>query len=169
MGSGKSTVGELLAERLDWRFLDLDRAIEERAGLAIEQVFDRFGEIAFRKLENEVLAGVAAGPERVVVALGGGAFVSDVNRSVVAASGVSVWLDVPVRVSLRRVGTGRGRPLAQSPSQMVRLYRSRLRFYHEADVRIRAGEAPPERIARAIVRLLQEDWPVAAERRCLEL
>ena len=86
MGCGKSTVGTALASRLGWRFVDLDREAEDRAGLSIPKVFLRFGEGHFRRLEFEVLRDVARAEGRAVVALGGGTFVSEVNRVVVARS-----------------------------------------------------------------------------------
>lgn len=170
MGSGKSTVGAALARRLNWRFVDLDRAIEERAGLRVQQIFASFGEGHFRKLEFESLREVARTPERAIVALGGGAYVSEVNRRVVAQSGMAVWLDVPFRLLVARIASeGRKRPLAKAPDQLYALHRSRLPFYHEADVRIRAGSASPDVVARAIVRIVREDWSVVVERRRLLL
>jgi shikimate kinase len=170
MGCGKSTIGSALAERLHWRYVDLDKAAEDRAGLPIPKIFLRYGEGYFRRLEYDVLRDVSREPGRAIVALGGGTFVSEVNRRVVEHSGVSVWLDVPFRTLSRRiVSQGRRRPLAQSPDQLYRLHRIRLPFYHEADIRIRAGDAAPEAVARSIVRMIREDWPVVVERRKLLL
>jgi shikimate kinase len=170
MGCGKSTVGHALAERLRWRFIDLDKAAEERAGLPVPKIFLRYGEGHFRRLEYDVLREVSREPGRAIVALGGGTFVSEVNRRVVERSGVSVWLDVPFRMLARRIGAQGGRrPLAQSPDQLYRLHRTRLPFYHEADIRIRAGDASPDAVARSIVRMIREDWPVVVERRKLLL
>jgi shikimate kinase len=170
MGCGKSTVGALLAERLRWRFVDLDREVEERVGVAIPKIFLRHGEGYFRRLEFDVLREVSRAEGRAVIALGGGTYVSEVNRRVVARSGISVWLDVPFRVLARRIGAqGKGRPLAQAPDQLHRLHRMRLPFYHEADIRIRTGTAPPDSVTRAILRMVREDWPVVVERRKLLL
>jgi len=72
MGSGKSTIGPLLAERLGWRFLDLDSEIERREGRPVARIFSESGEAHFRKLESEALASLL-GRRRVVLALGGGA------------------------------------------------------------------------------------------------
>jgi shikimate kinase len=169
MASGKSTVGPLLARRLRYPFVDLDHLAEERAGLEIPTIFQRFGEGYFRRLEFEVLRDLARAPGRAVVALGGGTFVSEVNRRLVARSGISVWLDVPFPVLARRLVSQGRRPLAASPDQLRRLHATRLPFYHEADVRIRAGDAPADAVVRAIVRTVREDWPVVVERRRLLL
>jgi shikimate kinase len=167
MGSGKTTVGKLIAERLHWSFVDLDRRIEEVAGKKIRAIFSDDGEGRFRRLENDVLREVARDAGRAVIALGGGAFVSEVNRAVIRRSGVSVWLDVPIRALVGRALGDRRRPLAATAEQMNRLYRSRLPFYHEADVRLRVGDASADRIAVEAIKLLREDWQIVAERRRL--
>lgn len=167
MGSGKTTLGRLLAERLKWDFIDLDTRIEEAAGIPIRRVFELRGESHFRKLEHEALREVTADRTRSIVALGGGAFVSEVNRAVIRRAGVSVWIDAPFRIVSRRILGDRKRPLAQTAEQIHQLYRARLPFYHEADIRLRVGDATPNRIAREVLRVLREDWSIVAERRRL--
>jgi shikimate kinase len=169
MGSGKTSVGRLLAEKLEWTFVDLDHRIEDRAGQTIRKIFMQSGERRFRSLECDALREVGRESGRSIVALGGGAFVSEVNRAVIRRTGVSVWLDVPFRTLLRRVSGDRRRPLAGDRERLHELYRTRLPFYHEADVRVRAGEAPAERLAAEVLRVLREDWSTVAERRRLSL
>lgn len=169
MGCGKSSLGSLLAERLGWRFADLDEVIEGRTGVTVRRIFAAHGEARFRRLEHEALRAIAREPGRLIVALGGGAFLSEANRAIIRRSGVSVWIDVPFRTLVRRVAGDGARPLARSPEQLHALYRARLPFYFEADVRIRAGNAPTERIARDLLRCLREDWDALADRRRLRL
>lgn len=167
MGSGKSTLGKLLADRLNWEFIDLDSRIEETCGMPIRRVFELRGESHFRRLEHEALRAVSADRGRAIVAIGGGAFVGEVNRAVIRRAGVSVWIDAPFRVLSKRIIGDRKRPLVQSAEQIHQLYRSRLPFYHEADIRLRVGDAHPNRIAREVLRVLREDWTIVAERRRL--
>src|ERR1700722_9403973 len=82
MGSGKSTVGPLLAARLGWHFVDVDNVIEAEAGAAIAEIFARYGEGAFRDREHATIARLATG-ERLVLALGGGAIEREDTRALV--------------------------------------------------------------------------------------
>ena len=91
-GTGKSTVGVVLAERLGRPLIDLDQLIEERAGLSIREIFQQGGEPLFRDLESASLEEAVAGPASVI-SLGGGAILRESNRQRLAQSGVCFWLD----------------------------------------------------------------------------
>lgn len=112
-GTGKSTVGPALADRLGWAFVDADPEIERRAGRTIRDIFDREGEPHFRKLEAETLAEFL-GRDRLVLAPGGGAVLSDQTRERMRAAGPVVWLTAPVDLLLERLQrdptTGERRP-----------------------------------------------------------
>lgn len=128
MGSGKSTVGVRVAELTRRSFVDLDGLIERRHG-PIPELFRR-GEPGFRKIEEETLAEVLAGPESVI-ALGGGAVLSPLNRERLAARAFTVYLDVAVETAWERV-RGSDRPLAQREDEFRRLYASRRQVYAAA-------------------------------------
>ena len=109
-----------LARRLGLPFEDTDSRIERAAGRSIERLFAEEGEARFRALESLELArlvGEADAPR--VVATGGGLFVARENRELVHGAGVSLWLDIPDDVVVRRLGQGSGRPLATSPAGAV--------------------------------------------------
>jgi shikimate kinase len=147
MGSGKSTVGRLLAQQIGWHFADLDPLIEETAGLDIPAIFERLGEPAFRELETEVLARVVGeAVERsrpTVIALGGGTFAQPQNRELLREAGVRVvWLHCEMETLLARCATIRNRPLFRDAQSFRALYEQRLPFYESADYRVESGAEP---------------------------
>ena len=127
MGAGKSTVGARIAERTARPFVDLDRLIERRHG-PIPELFER-GESEFRQIEEGMLAEALAGPESVI-ALGGGAVLSPLNRERLRAGAFTVYLDVGVETAWERV-QGSERPLARREDDFRKLYESRQQTYAE--------------------------------------
>jgi shikimate kinase/3-dehydroquinate synthase len=128
MGAGKSTVGRRVAELTARQFIDLDRLIERRHG-PIPELFER-GEPEFRQLEEGLLAEALAGPE-AVIALGGGAVLSPLNRERLRARALTIFLDVDVETAWKRV-RGSDRPLARREEDFRKLYASRQEVYAEA-------------------------------------
>jgi shikimate kinase len=155
MGSGKSTIGRLLAHRLGWSFFDTDEEIEAAERIRIFEIFEQRGEPEFRRLESEILVQHVRWIERgrpAVLALGGGAFVQPQNRRLLEDSGVTVWLDCPFDVVATRVSQASHRPLARDPEQFAALYRERQESYRMADVHIRIATDDPAEAVEAILR-----------------
>ncbi len=147
MGSGKSTVGRLLAAQLAWHFVDLDSEIERHTGLPISQIFEQKGEPVFRDIEHDcltrVLGWASERDARVVLALGGGTFAQPRNAALlhnVDAPGVAViWLDCAIESLLQRCVLMGDRPLFRDEASFRRLYEERLPYYRLADYRIESG------------------------------
>jgi shikimate kinase len=150
MGSGKSTVGRLLAAQLAWHFVDLDAEIERHTGLPISQIFEQKGEQVFRDIEHEclvrALGSAAERDARVVLALGGGTFAQSRNAALIQnvgspqRTGVAVvWLDCPIESLLQRCVLMGDRPLFRDEASFRKLYEERLPYYQQADYRIESG------------------------------
>ena len=157
MGSGKTTVGQLLARQLAWRFVDLDTRIEQRAGLTITQIFERQGEPLFRQIEHEelrrALGEATDQPARTVIALGGGTWAQPPNTELLRrSSAVVVWLDCPMDVLLARCVTMTHRPLFRDEASFRKLYAERLPFYQQADYRVESS-TDPRRVVEQILAL----------------
>ncbi len=133
MGSGKSTVGREVASGLSFEFVDTDELIESRSGQTISQIFADKGESAFRDLESEVLASLAA-RSGLVISTGGGIILDPANRALLEKLGCIVWLDAPEDIIVERVTRNRKRPLVQTddPRETVtRLLGQRRPLYSE--------------------------------------
>ncbi|MCS6805434.1 MAG: shikimate kinase [Acidobacteriota bacterium] len=155
MGSGKTTVGRLLAERLGCRFIDLDEQIAQHAGKSIRQIFSEDGEAAFRLIESKLLNEIAC-QGRAVVSVGGGAFVSQANQETIHAHGVSVWLDCPFEIIVKRLEGTRDRPLYQSREQLRALWESRQSSYAQAMIHVQTHDVSPHAVVEVIMRRLRQ-------------
>lgn len=152
-GAGKSTVGPILAQRMGWRFVDLDEAIEAAAGLSVPQIFTRHGEAGFRRLEQELTARLAS-DSRFVLSAGGGWIVH--NR---LPDALVVWLKVRPADAGARLGTGASaRPLLQpDPERRLReLLAAREPHYQQADIHVDTDGRTPAEVAAAVAAAVEE-------------
>jgi shikimate kinase len=158
MGSGKSTAGPLLAERLGWRFVDADDVIEAAAGMRIAEIFARQGEDAFRRLEGETIARLAA-EDGLVLALGGGAIEAAETREMLLNSPgtLLVHLEVELATTLTRCGGTEGmRPVLADQANLAARYERRLPLYQLAHVSIATDALTPEQVVEAVAASLRE-------------
>jgi shikimate kinase len=154
MGSGKSTVGPLVAQRLGWTFVDADDVIEAEAGAKIAVLFARHGEPAFRERERATVARVAAG-DGLVLALGGGAIEHAATRELLLSTPgtLLVHLEVTLATTLERCsGTEHSRPILADQANLENRYTRRLPLYRVAHVSIAVDALTPEQVAAAIIR-----------------
>jgi shikimate kinase len=157
MGSGKTTVGTLLARQLAWRFVDLDDRIEAAAGMRISEIFERLGEPAFRRIEADqlraALGRVFELKESIVLALGGGTYAQTGAPEFLRNAGVPVvWLDSAVEILLSRCMTMTGRPLFRDESSFRALHAQRLASYQLADYRVDSSGDPARVVAEILSR-----------------
>ena len=156
MAAGKTTVGRLLAERLDWVFVDLDKVIEDEAGQTVADIFAAEGEAGFRKRETAALGEVAA-RRKVVVATGGGAPCSEENIEAMLAAGRVFWLDVAADEAVRRAGKTSGRPLLDGAADAVeaarKLLDARRPFYQRAHAGVVTMDQSPSEIVNELLQV----------------
>jgi shikimate kinase len=154
MGSGKTTVGGVLAERLGWSFADLDDLIVRSAGLTVAEIFAREGEEGFRRRETEAVRAAAAG-QRSVVATGGGAACREENLALMLSSCRVVALAVSAAEAVRRTGSRSGRPLldgsADPLAAATALLSARQPFYARAHFRVETDRRTPAEAAGEIL------------------
>ncbi|HVF91733.1 MAG TPA: shikimate kinase [Blastocatellia bacterium] len=156
MGSGKTTVGRLLADLAGYDFLDLDDLIVTRAGKSIDAIFVEHGEDEFRRLERDAVASLR-GLERTVVALGGGTYTFSVNRDRISLIGKTVWLDSPLDLCLSRTEGDGTRPLLRDKESLGPLFDERRNSYRLADYVFNAGSDSPDQVAFAIASMLRRE------------
>ncbi len=162
MGSGKSTIGPLLAAQLRWNFLDLDDEIERRTGLNIPAIFEQKGEAHFRREETAALA-AALCTRHTVIALGGGAPETLANRLLLkqASATLVVYLAAPFSTLAARCAqqasdpASTGRPVFADPSAAEQRFAARQPVYHQlADHSIDTQGLTPEATAAAIAQIV---------------
>jgi len=157
-GSGKTTVGRLVAAALAAPFVDLDEAIERRAGKPVPRIFAEDGEPGFRALEAELGAEVLRGPA-AVVAPGAGFLAGDVTRAAALGSGLVVYLETGPAVAAARLGGSAGRPLLEggaTEARIAALLAAREPHYGLAECRVTTDGRSPAEVAAAVVSLARD-------------
>jgi shikimate kinase len=159
MGSGKSTVGRILAKQLSLPFHDLDEIIERVAGISIPDIFKNRGEEGFRKLEKKCLLEVVKEAEGVI-ALGGGALQNQMIVDHIKLYGWLVFIRTPIITIVERLHQKDGRPMVDSKNRKAledrisELLAERLPFYEQAPISIQTGDQTPEEAAKEIIKKL---------------
>ncbi len=169
MGSGKSSVGRRLAQRLGLPFRDADTEIEAAAGLSIPEIFTTHGEAYFRDGERRVIARLLDEPVHVL-ATGGGAFMDARTRAAIGARGISIWLRVDLDELVRRTARRNHRPLLNQgdPRQILAtLMQQRYPVYEQAELVVDGGagdvEEMTDRVLAALAAHCHRPTPAANE------
>jgi shikimate kinase len=160
MGTGKTVVGRLLAQKLGKEFIELDALIEKRAGKSIPEIFRREGETAFRELEIGVVKDIA-GKKNAVIACGGGLVLNKINIDRLKQECVIVCLTAsPTEISKRTLADKDGRPLLAVDDRLAQI-KNMLEFrrpYYErsADITVNTSRLKPETVVERIIEKLKE-------------
>jgi len=167
-GSGKSSVGPLLAKRLRCGFEDIDKLIEKDYGDTVSNIFANEGERGFRKLESQMIQRVLTNNKKAnVVALGGGAFENSANRSLIQERATVVWLSCSVREIHRRLKVDSERPLLAVKPQsgesvresqiriITKLMQKRIPAYSQSDIRVSTSRRTTAQVVSKLIPLLR--------------
>ena len=161
MGTGKTVVGRVLAEKLNKEFVELDALIEQKAGKSIPEIFQQGGEIAFRELEIEVTREIAS-KKNLVIACGGGIVLNKINIDRLKQEAVVVYLTAsPDAILKRTLSDGETRPLlgvADKTAKIQELLRFRKPFYERAaDIKVDTSRLNIDTVVEQIIEKVKEN------------
>ena len=158
MGVGKTTIGKILAKKLNYNFIDVDKLIEATEGTSINLIFKNKSENYFRKIESDLTLSELK-KNNSVISLGGGAFINNKIRKNVKKFSISFWLDVPVGELIKRLKKNKQRPLLfekDTDETVKRIYFERKKIYNESDYRIKCESLKSDEIVKIILSLYEK-------------
>jgi len=156
MGSGKSSIGLLIAKKLKVDFIDVDKEIEKELGISIKKIFETKGENYFRKIEEKITLGRLKSNSSVI-ALGGGAFTNKKIRKNVLKDHLSFWLNWNDEILLNRIKNSKKRPLAfnSSDNELIDLIKKRSNVYSKALYEIKCDNLSKNQIVKRILEIYE--------------
>ena len=156
MGSGKSSIGLLIAKKLKIDFIDVDKEIEKELGMSITKIFETKGENFFRKIEEKITLGKLKSNSSVI-ALGGGAFTNREIRKNVLKDHLSFWLNWNDEILLNRIKNSKKRPLAfnSSDNELIDLIKKRSNVYSKALYEIKCDNLSKNQIVKRILEIYE--------------
>ncbi|MEM7071094.1 MAG: shikimate kinase [Pseudomonadota bacterium] len=157
MGSGKSTIGRMIAKHLQLPFYDIDKQIEQNEESTISNIFLNHGETYFRQIEAQTVMDVIA-LRAHVISLGGGAFETPQTRKILKKHAITIWLNVPFEVLWKRVSKKQHRPLLQvsdPKTKLHALFKQRLANYQKADIHFSTFESSKKICCQKILQTVE--------------
>ena len=154
MGSGKSSIGSLVAKKLGLDFVDVDKEIEKELGLSISKIFETKGEDYFRKFEEKITLKILK-IHSTVVSLGGGTFLNKVIRKEVLKNHISFWLNWNDEILINRIKKSKKRPIAfkSTDNELIDLIKKRSTFYSKALYEIKCDNLSKNKIVKKILEI----------------
>ena len=153
MGSGKSSIGLLVAKKLNLNFIDVDKEIEKELGLSISKIFETKGEDYFRKFEEKKTLKILKS-NSTVISLGGGAFINKVIRKEVLKNHISFWLNWDNETLINRIKNSKKRPIAfkSTDNELIDLIKKRSNIYSKALYEIKCDRMSKIEIAKKVLK-----------------
>ncbi len=158
MGSGKSTIGYLLSKSIKLKFFDVDRIIEKKTGLKINNIFEIKGEVYFRNLEEKITLKLLKS-KRKIISLGGGGFLNEKIRKEILKNNLSFWLSWKKTTILNRIYRSKKRPIASKLNEddLIKLINYRSKIYSKANFKINCENLTKNMIISEIVDLYEKN------------
>ena len=156
MGSGKSTIGYLLSNKINSDFYDIDKIIEEEEGLKITEIFENKGENYFRKIEEKICLKILKFNKKII-SLGGGSFLNNKIREEIQNNHVSFWLNWNTSTIIRRIKKNKNRPILKgmSENEINKLIMKRKKIYEKAHLKINCENLSKNEIINKIIKLYE--------------
>ena len=156
MGSGKSTIGRFLAQKLNLRFFDIDFLIENKTDMKIDEIFEKKGEDAFRNLEKEITLKFL-NKTNCIISLGGGAFINEIIQKKVKKKGIAIWLNWNSQTLINRIKKNKKRPIVLNlnDNELKDLINSRSKIYSKANYKINCENMNKIEIVKKITQIYE--------------
>ncbi len=158
MGSGKSIIGKKLAKKLDFNYIDTDSTIQKETGFSIIEIFEKYGEKHFRKIEEKIVI-KSLNFNKSVISLGGGSILSKKIQKLLVNKSFTIYLDVEIEILHKRLEHSKKRPLlfnANIKDKLSQLYKIRHKYYKKADLSIKNNSSQPNEIVKKIISYLKK-------------
>jgi shikimate kinase len=156
MGSGKSSIGSIISKKLNIDFIDIDYEIEKKIGMTVSQIFENEGEEHFRKIE-EMLTLKLLNKSKIVISLGGGAFLNNKIRKEILENHISFWLNWDIKTLISRIKDSKKRPVAfkASKNELADIIKKRSIVYSKAMYKINCENLTKNEIAKNILKIYE--------------
>ena len=156
MGSGKSTIGKLIAKKLNAKFIDIDKVIEKETNMTITKIFLEKGETFFRNLEEKTSLNLLNSHDNII-SLGGGGFINNEIKKKVLSNSLSFWLSCNTYTLLNRIKKSKKRPLVFNldDNEIIHLITKRSKIYSKAHFKIRCNKLSKNEIVKKIIKLYE--------------
>ena len=156
MGSGKSSIGDLVSKKLSLQFVDIDHLIEKEAGMNISEIFKKNGENYFRNLEEKITLKALKNIKKVI-SLGGGGFINDKIRKEILTNHFSFWLNWNESVLIKRIKDSKKRPLIfkSTEQEIKQLIKKRSKIYAKAEFKINCNKLTKTEIVKKIINIYE--------------
>jgi len=156
MGSGKSSIGNLVSRKLDIPFIDIDSLIVENTGMSVLEIFEKKGESYFRNIEEKITL-KSLKKIKNVVSLGGGAFINPTIRKEILLNHLSFWLNWDESILIKRIKNSKKRPLAfkSTDQELRKIIKNRSKIYSNAQFKINCNKLTKTEIVKKIIKIYE--------------